>query len=87
MGALVAQDLTDAERTDRAVTAFTRSGPVFSPTLPMIALSSGRRVDRLLAKFLGSTLIEDLPLNCFCASDCSISKPELHSSRALTGTH
>jgi predicted acylesterase/phospholipase RssA/CRP-like cAMP-binding protein len=68
MGALSAQGLPDDERVERAITAFTRSGRLVSPTLPMIALSSGRRVDRLLAEHLGATLIEDLPRRFFCVS-------------------
>jgi predicted acylesterase/phospholipase RssA len=34
----------------------------------LVALSSGRRVDRLLAEHLGSVNIEDLPLGFFCVS-------------------
>jgi predicted acylesterase/phospholipase RssA/CRP-like cAMP-binding protein len=68
IGALCAQGLPDEERVERAITAFTRSGRLVSPTLPMIALSSGRRVDRLLAEHLGSTMIEDLPRRFFCVS-------------------
>jgi len=68
MGALYAQGLSDAERVDRAITAFARSGRLISPTLPLVALSSGRRVDMLLAENLGDTLIEDLPLRFFCIS-------------------
>jgi predicted acylesterase/phospholipase RssA len=47
MGALYAQGLPHAERVERALRAFTRSGPPMSPTLPLVALSSGNRVDRL----------------------------------------
>ena len=68
MGALYALGMDHAERVERAVTAFTRSGRLVSPTLPLIALSSGRRVDRLLAEHLGSVNIEDLPLGFFCVS-------------------
>lgn len=68
MGALCAQGFTDAERVERAVTAFTRSGRLISPTLPLIALSSGRRANRLLADHLGPTCIEDLPRRFFCVS-------------------
>ncbi len=68
MGALCAQGLPDAERVERAVTAFTRSGRLVSPTLPLIALSSGRRVDRLLSENLGDAFIEDLPRRFFCVS-------------------
>jgi predicted acylesterase/phospholipase RssA len=34
--------------------AFTRSGPPMSPTLPLVALSSGSRVERLLAEHFGA---------------------------------
>ncbi len=68
MGALYALGLDHAERVERAVTAFTRSGRLVSPTLPLIAVSSGHRVDRLLAEHLGSVNIEDLPLGFFCVS-------------------
>jgi predicted acylesterase/phospholipase RssA/CRP-like cAMP-binding protein len=68
MGALCAQGLGDADRVERAIRAFARSGRLVSPTLPLIALSSGRRVDQLLAEHLGTTLIEDLPLRFFCIS-------------------
>jgi predicted acylesterase/phospholipase RssA/CRP-like cAMP-binding protein len=68
MGALCAQGLSDEERVERAVTAFTRSGRLVRPTLPLVAMSSGGRVDRLLAEHLGSADIEDLPTRFFCVS-------------------
>jgi predicted acylesterase/phospholipase RssA len=68
MGAFCALGLDDAERVERAITGFTRSGRLVSPTLPLVALSSGRQVDQLLAEHVGATLIEDLPLHFFCIS-------------------
>ena len=68
MGALCAQGLPHAERVERALRAFTRSGPLMSPTLPLVALSSGNRVDRLLAEHFGGTSIENLPVRFFCVS-------------------
>jgi len=68
MGALYALGMDHAERVERAVTAFTRSGRLVSPTLPLVALSSGHRVDRLLAEHLGSVNIEDLPFGFYCVS-------------------
>jgi predicted acylesterase/phospholipase RssA/CRP-like cAMP-binding protein len=68
MGALCAQDLPHAERVERALRAFTRSGPLMSPTLPLVALSSGNRVDRLLAEHFGGMSIENLPVRFFCVS-------------------
>jgi predicted acylesterase/phospholipase RssA/CRP-like cAMP-binding protein len=67
MGALCAQGPPHAERVERALRAFTRSGPLMSPTLPLVALSSGNRVDRLLADYFGGS-IENLPVRFFCVS-------------------
>ena len=38
------------------------------PTLPIVAFSSGRRVDRLLAEQIRDGCIEDLPVRFFCVS-------------------
>jgi predicted acylesterase/phospholipase RssA/CRP-like cAMP-binding protein len=68
MAALCALGLDHAERV-RRVGGIARNGRrLFTPTLPLIALSSGRRVDRVLAEHLGSSLMEDLPLRFFCVS-------------------
>jgi predicted acylesterase/phospholipase RssA len=68
IGAFCALGLNDSERVERAVAGFTRSGSLVRPTLPLVAVSSGRRVDRLLAEHLGPGLIEDLPRRFFCVS-------------------
>jgi len=68
MGALCAQGLSDEQRVERAVTALVRSGGLIRPTFPLVAMSSGRRVDRLLAEHLGTAHIEDLPRRFFCVS-------------------
>ncbi len=68
MGALCAQGLSDEQRVEQAITAFTGSGRLIRFTLPLVALSSGRRVDRLLAEHLGPADIEDLPRRFFCVS-------------------
>jgi len=68
IAALCALGLDDAERV-RIVLGIARHGRrLFTPTLPLTALSSGRYVDRVLAENLNSTLIEDLPLRFFCIS-------------------
>jgi predicted acylesterase/phospholipase RssA len=68
MGALLALGMDDAERVQR-VTSMARNGRrLLRPTLPLVALSSGRNVDRMLAEHLGSAPIEDLPLRFFCVS-------------------
>jgi predicted acylesterase/phospholipase RssA len=76
MGALLALGMDDAERVQR-VTAMARRGRrLLRPTLPLVALSSGRNVDRMLAEHLGSAPIEDLPLRFFCVS-ASLNRAEL----------
>ena len=68
MGGLYAQGLPHAQRVETALRAFTGSGRLVSPTLPLVALSSGHRVDRLLAEYLGHGSIENLPVRFFCVS-------------------
>ena len=68
MGGLCAQGLPHAQRVETALRAFTGSGRLVSPTLPLVALSSGHRVDRLLAEYLGHGSIENLPVRFFCVS-------------------
>ncbi len=45
-------------------------------TLPIVALSSGRRFRRVLDSFFGDIAIEDLGLNFFCTS-CNLSTSEI----------
>ncbi len=68
IGAACALGLDDAERVRRITDLASYGRRLVTPTLPLIALSSGRRVDRLLASHLGATPIEDLPLRLFCIS-------------------
>ena len=72
MAALYALDLDHQERVKR--TAHNNRRLVI-PTLPLVAVSSGRRVDRLIANYLGHTPIEDLPVRFFCVS-ASLSRAE-----------
>jgi predicted acylesterase/phospholipase RssA/CRP-like cAMP-binding protein len=68
MAGLCALGLDDAERV-RRVTNIARNGRrLVTPTLPLIALSAGRHVDRILADNLGFVPIEDLPLRFYCVS-------------------
>jgi NTE family protein len=68
MAGLCARDLADSDRV-RVVVDMARTGRrLFTPTLPLIALSSGRRVDRVLAEHLGTVPIEDLPRRFYCVS-------------------
>jgi predicted acylesterase/phospholipase RssA/CRP-like cAMP-binding protein len=81
VGALYALGRDDAER----VGALTREiGRLITLTLPLVSVSSGRRVDRLLAERLGTAPIEDLPRRFFCVS-ASLTRAEevIHDSGPL----
>ena len=65
VGALCALGLDDVARV-RALTH--QIGRLVTLTLPLVAVSSGRRVDRLLAERVGTVPIEDLPRHFFCVS-------------------
>jgi len=65
VGALYALDLDEAARA-RALTH--DIGRLVTLTLPLVSVSSGHRVDRLLAERLGTVPIEDLPRPFFCVS-------------------
>ena len=68
MAGLYARGLADAERV-RAVTTIARHGRrLVTPTLPLVALSAGRYLDRILAQHLTAAPIEDLPVRFFCVS-------------------
>ena len=84
MAGLCARGLDDAERV-RAVTDIARHGRrLVTPTLPLVALSAGRYVDRILLEHLTTVPIEDLPLRFFCVST-SLTRAEkvIHESGPL----
>jgi predicted acylesterase/phospholipase RssA/CRP-like cAMP-binding protein len=81
VGALCALDLDDAAR----VRALTHDiGRLVTLTLPLVSVSSGRRVDRLLAERIGAGPIEDLPKRFLCVS-ASLTRAEevIHGSGPL----
>jgi predicted acylesterase/phospholipase RssA/CRP-like cAMP-binding protein len=65
MAALYALGLDHDERVKRTAL---NNRHLVTPTLPLVSVSSGRRVDRLIAGYLGHTPIEDLPVRFFCVS-------------------
>jgi predicted acylesterase/phospholipase RssA/CRP-like cAMP-binding protein len=68
MAGLCARDLDDAERV-RRVGAIARTGRrLITPTLPLLALSAGRYLDRILTEHLTDVPIEDLPRRFYCVS-------------------
>ena len=70
MAGLRAMDLDHEARRERATTALVHSGNLFSPTLPVLSLSSARRVRRLLEdpRYFGDVAIEQCWLPYFCVS-------------------
>ena len=68
MAGLYARGLADSERV-RVVSTIARHGRrLVTPTLPLVSLSAGRYMDRILAEHLTSAPIEDLPVRFFCVS-------------------
>jgi NTE family protein/lysophospholipid hydrolase len=68
MAGLCARGMDDAERVRRVLNIARHGRRLLTPTLPLIALSSGRHVDRILADNLSAVPIEDLLLRFFCIS-------------------
>ena len=68
MAALCARGLDDAERVRRVADIARNGRRLLIPTLPLVALSSGRHVDRILTEHLTAVPIEDLPVRFFCVS-------------------
>jgi len=68
MAGLCARGLPDSERVRRVMHIARTGRRLVTPTLPLIALSAGRRVDQILTEHLTSVPIEDLPVGFFCVS-------------------
>lgn len=68
IGAGVAMGWSDAEMRLRYRRSFVDSNPVNDYTFPLVALTRGRKVSRLLEREYGNVLIEDLRIPFFCIS-------------------
>ncbi len=72
MGAIIAAGLAlgwDNEMMERNIRdAFVHSNPLNDYTLPVVALTRGRKVNRRLERFFGQTQIENLDIPFFCIS-------------------
>jgi NTE family protein len=64
----VAVGWSDEEMRLRYRRSFVDTNPVNDYTFPLVALTRGRKVSRLLHREYGEVLIEDLPLPYFCVS-------------------
>ena len=68
MAGLCALGMDHAERILRVINIARNGRRLVTPTLPLLALSAGRHLDRILAENLGTVPIEDLPLRFYCVS-------------------
>jgi len=68
MAAGVAMGWSYEEMLVRYRRSFVDTNPVNDYTFPLVALTRGRKVSRLMAQEYGDMLIEDLPLPYFCVS-------------------
>lgn len=68
IGAGVAMGWSDAEMRMRYRRSFVDSNPVNDYTFPLVALTRGRKVSRLLEREFGSMPLEDLRVPFFCIS-------------------
>jgi NTE family protein len=64
----VAMGWSDEEMRARYHRSFVATNPVNDYTFPLVALTRGRKVSRLLEREFGSVLIEDLRIPFFCVS-------------------
>jgi NTE family protein len=64
----IAMDWGDEEMRVRYRRSFVETNPVNDYTLPLLALTRGKKVTRLLEREYGEVLIEDLRLPYFCVS-------------------
>ena len=80
----VAAGWSNAQLVERYRRTFVDRNPIGDYTLPLISLSSGRRVSRLLRSEVGNIDIEDLVLPFFCISaDLVTSNMVVHRSGTL----
>ncbi|SFN29285.1 NTE family protein [Dokdonella immobilis] len=80
IGAGVALEWSDQEMFDNYRHSFVASRPLGDYTLPLVALTRGRRVARLLREQFGESDITDLPLPYFCCSS-NLSSGDLETHR------
>jgi NTE family protein len=77
----VAMGWSDEEMRTRYRRGFVDSNPVNDYTFPLVALTRGRKVSRLLQREYGEVLIEDLRLPFFCIS-CNLTNGRAFEHRA-----
>ena len=84
VAALIALDLSPAEAVERLQAVFVTENPVNDYTFPVIALSRGRKLNRLLRQYYGEGAIEDLWKGFFCVSaNLSTGEAIVHANGTL----
>lgn len=69
----------DNEIEDHMIAAFVKSNPLNDFILPVVAMTSGKKVEQRLYEHFGDILIEDLPRPYFCvSSNLSSAKTKIH---------
>ena len=80
IGAGVSLEWSDQEMFDNYLYSFVTSRPLGDYTLPLVALTRGKRVTRQLREQFGARDITDLPLPYFCCSS-NLSSGQLETHR------
>ena len=80
IGAGVALEWSDQEMLDNYRNSFVTSRPLGDYTLPLVALTRGKRVSRQLREQFGARDITDLPIPYFCCSS-NLSSGQLDTHR------
>lgn len=79
VAACAAMGWNDNEIEDHIIRAFVHSNPLNDYILPVVAMTSGKKVEQRLYEHFGETLIEDLPRPYFCvSSNLSTARAKIH---------
>lgn len=84
IAACVAMGWSDTEIEKRIWDGFVKSDPLSDYIIPVVSISSGKKVDTRLERHFGDMLIEDLKRPFFCvSSNLSLSRVKIHRSGIL----
>lgn len=88
MGSLVAAaaalEMSEEEMMRHLVEAFVETNPLSDYTVPIVAISRGRKVSRLLQEHFGTSQVEECWRHFFCtSSDLSTAQVRIHKSGPL----
>lgn len=88
MGAVIAASVamgwSDEEIEDRLRVAFVEANPLSDLTIPVVAMTRGRKVEKLLEQHFGDVEIADLWRPFFClSSNLTTGMPQIHKNERL----